>query len=122
MTRDQILEIVKSDKKGYYTGNRLILPFRCNILKLIVKSHIYTEFVGNSDIKVSQETKNTSVYFRETGRLSRFEGSYQNIKMLIASEEDDLTDQSKHIRVICHVLSHRQIDLEMVSNDDLFLG
>jgi hypothetical protein len=121
MTKEEIIKIVDSDKKGFYIGNRLILPFRCNILKLVVDSHIFTEFVGNKDVKLSQEAQNTSIYFREVGRLSEFEGAYQSIKLLIAGESDDLTDKSNHIVVICHILGKREIELESPTEDDLFI-
>lgn len=122
MSKSKIIEIVESEKKGYYTGTRMILPFRCNFIKLIADSHIYTEFVGNKDVKIAQSEKNTSIYFREAGRLNDFEGSYKSIKLIIASEEDDLTDRKNHIKVICHILDDHEVELEMPNSNDLFIG
>ena len=36
MSKQQLLDIINSDKKGYYTGNRMIFPFKCNFIKIIV--------------------------------------------------------------------------------------
>lgn len=121
MSNEEILNIVNSDKKGFYIGERLILPFRCNIIKLIADNHIYTEFVGNKDVKISQEQKNTSIYFRSQGRLSNFEGSYEAIKMIIASEEDDLTDKSTHLKIVCHIREKREVEIELPGDDILFI-
>ncbi len=62
MTRQEIVDIVNSDKKGFYIGTRMILPFKCNLIKLIADSHIFTEFVGNDHVKISQTNLNTSIY------------------------------------------------------------
>lgn len=121
MSREEILNIVNDEKKGFHIGNRMILPFKCNILKLIADSHIYTEFIGNQDIKISQEQKNTSIYFREAGKLNRFEGGYKSVKLLIASEEDDLTDPENFIKVIAHILPKHKVELEIPAADDIFI-
>ena len=121
MTQEEIVKIVESDKKGFYIGTRMILPFKCNLIKLIADSHIFTEFVGNEHIKISQTDKNTSIYFRETGRLSKFEGGYKSIKLIIASEEADLTVVDNHIKVICHILENREVAFELPCDNDLFI-
>lgn len=121
MTTEEILSIVNSDKKGFYIGERLILPFRCNIIKLICDNHIHTEFVGNKDVKISQEKLNTSIYFRSAGRLSSFEGSYEAIKLIVASEDADLTDKENHLKIICHILADREVEVQLPGDDILFI-
>jgi hypothetical protein len=121
MTKQEIIDVLNSDKKGFYIGTRLILPFRCNIIKLIADSHIFTEFVGSEHIKLSQTEQNTSIYFREIGKLNEFEDSYKQIKIIVASEQADLTDMNNHIKVICHILNHHQVELEVPGKNDLFI-
>lgn len=121
MTKQEIVDVLNSDKKGFYIGTRLILPFRCNIIKLIADSHIFTEFVGSEHIKLSQTEQNTSIYFREIGKLNEFENSYKQIKIIVASEEDDLTDMKNHIKVICHILNQHHVELEVPGPNDLFI-
>ncbi|MDB4835216.1 hypothetical protein OAH12_01390 [Cyclobacteriaceae bacterium] len=122
MSREEILEIVNSDKKGFYIGTRLILPFKCNLIKLIADSHIFTEFVGNDHVKISQTNLNTSIYFRDTGKLSQFEGGYKCIKLIVTSEDEDLTVQDNHIKIICHILENREVELEVPGENDLFIA
>jgi len=121
-SKEDLLDIIKSDKKGYYTGCRMILPFKCNIMKLIVDSHIFTEFVGSDDVKLSQDYRNTSIYFRELGKLKQFEGEYTLIRMIIAPLEADLTDKSSHIKLVCRIKENHEIDFELPSDDVLFIG
>jgi hypothetical protein len=121
MTKQEIVDILNSDKQGFYIGTRLILPFRCNLIKLIADSHIFTEFVGSEHVKIAQTEQNTSIYFREMGRLKELEDSYKSIKIVIASEQADLTDMDNHIKVICHILDHHHVELEVPGPDDLFI-
>ncbi len=122
MTKDEILNIINSNIKGYYIGSRLILPFKCNLIKLIADSEIYTEFVGSNDVKIAQSEKNTSIYFREIGRLSRFEDSYKSIKLIVASEQDDLTVKTNHLKIICRILDQNEVELEVPDDDMLFIN
>lgn len=121
MSREEILSIVNSDKKGFHIGTRMILPFKCNIIKLIADSNIFTEFVGSEHVKVSQTNLNTSIYFRETGRLSKFSGGYKSIKLIVTSEDEDLTIIKNHVKIICHILDNHEVELEVPGEDDLFI-
>ena len=121
MSREEILNIVNSDKKGFHIGTRMILPFKCNIIKLIADSNIFTEFVGSDHVKVSQTSLNTSIYFRDTGRLSKFSGGYKSVKLIVTSEEEDLTIRENHVKIICHVLDNHEVELEVPGEDDLFI-
>ena len=121
MKSSQILDIVNGQGKGFYIGSRLILPFKCQFIKLIADSHVYTEFVGNKDIKVSQDPLNTSIYFRETGRLSKFEDSYKSIKFIVAGTDEDLTNRDSHLKVVCHIQENHDVEIEIPSDDILFI-
>ncbi len=121
MKSSQILDIVNGDAKGFYIGSRMILPFKCQFIKLIADSHVYTEFVGNKDIKVSQDPFNTSIYFRETGRLSNFEGSYKSIKFIVAGIDEDLTNRDSHVKIVCHIEDNHKVEIEVPGDDILFI-
>jgi len=121
MTKQEIIDIVKSGRKGYYTGTRMILPFKCNFIKIIADSHIITQFKKNEDLTISQEPVNTSIYFKEVGRLKEFEGGYQLIKMVICSWHDDLSNPENHIKLVCKIEDNHQVDFEIPGDDVLFI-
>ena len=121
-TKEELLEIINSEKMGYYTGKRMILPFQCNIIKLIADSHIFTEFVGSDDVKIAQDYQNTSIYFREIGKLKEFEGGYSLIRIIIAPLGSDLTDKNQHIKLVCRIIENHEVDFELPSDDVLFIG
>ena len=62
-----ITEAVKAKNSGFHIGQRLILPFRCQVIKLMVGGEIYTEFVGSKHVKISQDPKNTSLSVAAVG-------------------------------------------------------
>lgn len=120
-SKQEIIDIIDSEIRGYHTGNRMILPFKCNFIKIIADSHIMTEFKKNKDITVSQEPKNTSLYFREVGRLKEFEDGYQYIKIILASLEDDLSNPDNHIRLVCKIEENHKVNFEIPGDDVLFI-
>ena len=121
MSKEEILEIINSDQKGYHTGNRMIFPFKCNFIKIIADSHIMTEFKKSDDITISQEPMNTSLYFREIGRLKEFESGYKYIKIVLASYQDDLSNPENHIKLVCKILENHRVEFEVPSDDVLFI-
>ncbi|GEM_PF-1472748 len=112
-----IRQALKEGKNGYHIGGRLILPFRCQLLKLVIKDEIHTEFVGNEHVKISQDPQNTSIYFRETGRLVSFLGEYHPIKMIAAEWDADLTDPSTHIKLIVELEDFHIARIKPLDND-----
>ncbi len=118
----QILDIINGEDRAYYTGNRIILPFKCQLLKVIADSRIYSDFAESDDIKVVDSPKNTSMYLHETGRLFRFEGGHKLIKMVLAPFDADLCDRSQHIKMVCQIEDNHQVDLRLPGKDDLFIG
>lgn len=121
MSKQELLDIINSNKKGYYSGNRMIFPFKCNFIKIIADSHIMTEFKKNNDLTVSQEPLNTSLYFREIGRLNDFEDGYQYIKIVLASLEDDLSNPDNHIKILAKIEENHRVEFEIPNDDVLFI-
>lgn len=106
---------------GFHIGNRIILPFRCQFIKLIVSKHIYHEFSGNKDIKISQDPKNTSVYFTTVGDLDNYIGTYKIIKAIVAEWDADLTDVSNHKKLIFEPNEEHILDIYLPNDDMIFI-
>ncbi len=118
-----IRQALKEGKDGFHIGGRIILPFRCQLIKIVIKEEIYTEFVGNEHIKISQDPQNTSIYFRETGRLASFLGEFHPIKMIAAEWDADLTDPKTHIKLLLEVEDYHVLRIKAIddNNDILFI-
>lgn len=116
-----IKEALNQEAEGFYIGTRLILPFKCQLLKLIIKGEIFTEMVGSDDIKIHQDAQNTSVYFRSSGNLSSSIDSYRSIKMIAAEEDADISKPETHIKLICKVKDDHLVLIEEPDEDTLFI-
>ena len=117
----KIKEALDLNRSGFYIGQRLILPFRCQIIKIIVEGEIITEMVGGKQIKIQQDPKNTSFYLRSIGKLANYLGSYKVIKLIVCEWEDDLCDIENHIKLICEIEDGHKVSIHEPDDDMLFL-
>ncbi|MEX0813896.1 MAG: hypothetical protein WD048_16880 [Chitinophagales bacterium] len=116
-----IKEALEKKSDAFYIGNRLVLPFKCQLIKLIVDSHIYTELVGNLDIKLNQDPQNTSIYIRSIGQLKNFFDTYKTIKIICCEMDDDLCDIDKHIKLLCRIKENHIASIDIPDDDILFI-
>lgn len=116
-----IKQALEQKKDGFYIGHRLILPFRCQLIKIIAEGEIITEMVGGEEIKIQQDPKNTSIYFRSIGRLENFIQSYRVIKLIVCEWDSELCDINNHIKLICEVKDKHSVAIHLPSDDMLFI-
>ncbi len=116
-----IKNAIKSGKKGFYIGQRLILPFRCQLLKVIFDNHIYTQLLNNKDIVIDQGPKNTSIYILEEGNLRNYIHNFEYIKLIACEIDDDLSDPGTHQKIICSVKEDHLVEIEYPGDDVLFI-
>tara|TARA_B100000683_G_scaffold5840_1_gene6495 strand:- start:134 stop:499 length:366 start_codon:yes stop_codon:yes gene_type:complete len=112
---------LSNKKKGFQIGNRLILPFKCQFIKVMADSDIITEFVGNDDVQIHQSPKNTSIYFTERGQLRSMINSYKVVKIIVCEEDDDLSVADNHIKLVCQMKGQHEVSVEVPSDDMLFI-
>ena len=112
---------LKNNRKGFHIGNRIILPFKCHLIKLIADSHIVTEFSGSDDIKITQSPKNTSVYFTERGAIRSMIDKYKVVKLIACEEDSDLTTADNHIKLVCEIDSNHVVLIYEPNEDMLFI-
>lgn len=77
--------------------------------------------VGNPDIKLHQDPRNTSIYVTSRGRLSNFIGRYKYIKLIVCEWDDDLCDVTTHQKLICELHDNHEVDIAVPSEDTLFV-
>ncbi|MCH8902945.1 MAG: hypothetical protein IIA45_03405 [Bacteroidetes bacterium] len=116
-----IKEALESGKQGFHIGRRLILPFKCQLIKIIVEREIYTELIGSKDVKINQDPQNTSIYFRAIGDLDKVIGSFEVIKLIVAEEGAELTDITTHIKLVCEIAEGHEVNIHVPSDDMLFI-
>ena len=116
-----IQDAINSKKTGFHIGQRLVLPFRCQMIKLMVEGEIFTEFVGSDHIKIAQDPKNTSLYFRSIGKLDNLVDSYEVVRIIVSEWDADICDMSNHIKLVCTIEENHLVRVEEPPEDLLFI-
>jgi hypothetical protein len=116
-----IKKALEEKRQGYFIGQRLVLPFKCQILKIIFDNEIFTELVGGKHIKLNQDPQNTSIYITSHGKLSNYVNSYSFIKLIVCEMEDDICDISKHVKLICEILDNHHVNIHLPGDDMIFI-
>lgn len=116
-----IKQALKENRNGFYIGHRLVLPFKCQILKIIFDNEIFTELVGGKNLKLFQDPNNTSIYISSHGKLSNFMDRYKVVKLIICELEDDVCNVDTHTKLICEIKDNHQVAIHAPTDDMLFI-
>jgi hypothetical protein len=117
-----INEALEKKKNGLYYGNRIILPFKCTILKLIYQSEIITDFSECSSEVVIYEGENfTDIYMKKHKNLKDDISKYENIKLIAAEKGSDIFDFSSHVKIILTLNNDHKIKIEKPTDDQVFI-
>lgn len=112
------------DKKlvGLFYGNRLILPFQCVFLKVVVNRDIITDFSRNSKaVSVEQEANFTSLYFQEYENLKESISEFEAIKLVIVEKGKDIFDFNNHIKLAVYLEDKHKLRIEKTDDHILFI-
>ncbi len=112
------------DKKatGLFYGNRVILPFHCFFLKVIIETDIITNFSSSSKGVIVEESDSfTSLYFCDYEKLKQGVSKYESIKMVVVEKGDDLFDTNNHIKLALYLHDEHKVVIEKTDAEILFL-
>ncbi|MFH2003425.1 MAG: hypothetical protein ABIK27_01570 [Bacteroidota bacterium] len=117
-----IKEALEKKKTGLYYGNRIILPFKCTMLKLIYQSEIITDFSQcSSEVVVCEGENFTDIYMKKHKYLKDDISKYENIKLIAAEKGSDIFDFSTHIKLILTLNNDHKIKIEEPTDDQVFI-
>lgn len=109
-------EIIKNKVNGMYYGNRVLLPFHCTVLKVVIEKDIITDFrIREKGAYVNETPEYTEIYFMDYPDIEANISKYENIKMVIVEKGKDIFDFSTHRKIAIrpegnHVLSIKELD------------
>jgi len=107
---------------GLCYGNRILLPFKAQLLKVVVESDIITDFSRSSKgIQVVDQKDFLDLYFLEYKRLSDSLSEYEAIKMVLVEEGKDVFDLGNHRKVALYLAEKHQVTIEETEADILFI-
>lgn len=115
---------IKEGRRAFVHGRRIILPFRCYVLKVTIGKETYNDFYPPNDkeIAIEHTPQNTILYFlRYTDLAGELSERERHIKLIVADENADLTDPSTHKKIYIDVGGGHQAPIGFLSEDELFI-
>lgn len=115
-------EALSSKICGLHYGNRLILPFNCEILKIIIENDIISDFSSKKKGAEFTSRKNfTEIYFYDYHSLREDISEYENIKLVVVDDDKDIFNRKNHRRIIVHIKEKHVALVEEATDDILFI-
>lgn len=120
---EQLKKIENGEKlKGLHYGNRLILPFRCHLLKVIVNGAVVTDLSSTKiGLEVIMHDNFMDVYFHGFDALTDKVQEHEAIKMIVVAEDEDIFDFETHKALGIYLQDKHEVVIEKLSEDILFI-
>ncbi|NCS89981.1 MAG: hypothetical protein AUK34_14435 [Ignavibacteria bacterium CG2_30_36_16] len=112
------------DKKapGLYYGNRILLPFKCHLLKVIIDRDIITDFSPSSKgIFIEENESFMSLYFYDYSSLKDKVTKYETIKMVTVEKSEDIFNLKNHLKLVLYLRDEHKVEIQKTDDDILFL-
>lgn len=118
----KIDEVLSEKIYGLYYGNRLILPFKCHFLKVIVDDEVITDFSrASKGIFIREEEDFTDVYFLDFKNLTDSITKYEAIKMVVVEKGENIFDIKNHKKIALYLEEKHKLKIESTDEDILFI-
>ena len=115
-------EVIKNKINGLCYGNRILLPFKAQLLKVIVESDIITDFSRSSKgIQLVEHEEFLDLYFLEYKGLSDSLSKYEAIKTVLVEEGKNIFDWNNHRKIALYFAEKHKITIEETDADILFI-
>jgi hypothetical protein len=114
----KIDQVISENINGMHYGRRLLLPFVADIFKIVVDKDILTDFnYEESRADYNKEEYFTEINFMDYDNLQKVVSKFEQIKMIVVEEGDDIFDFSKHRKIALQVLDDHKIEIKEVADD-----
>ena len=111
-------EVVANGNNGLHYGNRIILPFRAQLLKAIVENDIITDF---SDSKKGAEyfihENYTEIYFHDYKILEDVVTKFETIKLIFVENDEHIFDDKHHAKAALHLEDKHKVKIEKINDE-----
>ncbi len=117
-----IEDMLKNNKGGLYYGNRALLPFTCNLLKVIIDDEIIMDFSSTSKaISYTSFEDFCEIYFKQYKNLKDVVSKYESIKLIAVDKDKDIFNFDNHIKLVIRVEDEHKLKIEKTDEDILFI-
>jgi hypothetical protein len=115
-------ELLKSNPKGLYYKNRLILPFQGIFLKIIINDDVIMDFSpASKDVYLAENENFTDVYFKEYKHLKDVVSKYEAIKIVLVEKGADIFNFDNHKKIAVYLEDKHRVSIQEIDEDILFI-
>lgn len=118
----KIKTALESKRNGIYYNNRIILPFKCEFLKIIFENKIITDFSsGNTDVEIVEHENFTDIYFKKYKDIQNEFSKYESIKLIVCEKDADIFDFNNHIKLLLYIENEHIIKIELPDENQIII-
>ena len=119
---NKLREVLGNKIKGMYYGNRVLLPFKIEILKAVIEEDIITDFSDFSEqAEYNIKDTFTEIYFYSYENLSDFISVFETIKLIAVEEGEDIFNKDNHKKLVLHLKENHIVEIEEAGSDTIFI-
>lgn len=116
----KIKTALEQKKNGIYYNNRIILPFKCEFLKIIFENKIITDFSSNNpDAEIIEHESFTDIYFKKYKDIQSELSKYESIKLIVCEKDENIFDFKNHIKLCLYIEDEHIIKIELPDNNQI---
>ena len=117
-----IKDALEANRHALHYGNRLILPFTVDILKVAIEKDIITDFSRNSKgAEYRVHDYFTEIYFHDYKSLEDVVTKYEVIKMVVVERGKDLFIKDNHRKISIDILENHKTEIKEIEGDQVFI-
>ena len=115
-------EVLKNQLNGEYYGKRILLPFACEILKVVIDREILMDFSPISKQGYQQLTKNyTELYIYDCDSIDDLVSKYEIIKLVVVEDGNDIFNRENHIKLSLNLAGKHILEIKPLDKEILFI-
>ncbi len=116
-----INEVLNESSGGLYYGNRILLPFKAEILKIVIDSEIITDFSKQPHGATVRVTDSyTEIYFVDYKNLEEELTDYDIVKLVLVQQGEDIFNIENHIPIELAIKSKHKLSIKKIGDDKIF--
>ncbi|MCX8057234.1 MAG: hypothetical protein N3F03_06475 [Ignavibacteria bacterium] len=118
----KVKNAIEQKKNGIYYNNRILLPFKCEFLKVIFEDKIITNFSSsNPDIEIVEHENFTDIYFKKYKDIQNEFSQYEPIKIIVCEKDEDIFDFKNHIKLLLYLENEHLIKIELPDENQIII-
>lgn len=113
---------LQNEKSALLYGNRLLLPFVCDVLKVVIDNHIITDFSPRTKGAIYNKNEYyTEIYFYDYDEVKDKISTYEVIKAIVVEEGKDVFNIDHHRALSFNPKENHVVEMEELDEDSLFI-